>query len=221
MSFASCLLAQAPVSPGTLDYSRLCLHPCGASQTPQGLEGTVLGGMVGDSGRRPPAEEPVLFVGLNHFPFSCFSTKVLQSRGFPPWHPKQRKPMERLALTWLLPAAAAVDPHSPLHPPGSSQYRGCPGPRAGVPALHSSEMPHFLLFSSSFWHDSHAGLGPGSPEEPQHMDTSQGREVRAEGHRSPTMELSGEERKSKEHLCCNSGERGGDFQMWIISSCWE
>lgn len=117
VSFASCMLAPAPVSPGTLDYSRLCLHPCGASQTLWGLEGAVLGGMLGDSGHSPQDNE--CFVGFDHFPFSCFSTKVFQSCGIPLWHPKQRKPMERLVLTWLLSAAAAVDSLLPPDPPGT------------------------------------------------------------------------------------------------------
>nr|XP_041575728.1 zinc finger protein 618 isoform X8 [Taeniopygia guttata] len=48
--------------------------------------------------------------------------------------------------------------------------------------------------------DSRTDLRPGSLEEPQHMDSSEGREVRADRHRSP-VELSGEQRKSKGHLC--------------------
>lgn len=111
--------------------------------------GAVLGGMVGDSGCRAPAEEPVLFVGLNHFPFSCFSTKVLQSWGIPPWHPKQRKPLERLALTWLLPAAAAVEPPLPPHPPGPPTVPQMPWPqgRGSCPAqLRDATFPALLFF---------------------------------------------------------------------------
>lgn len=157
--------------------------PCG------GWKGLYWVGWLGTSGHSPQDKE--LFVGFDHSPFSCFSTKVFQSCGIPIWHPKQRKPMERLALSWLL-FAAAVDPLLPPDPPGTPEFPGCPTPGVGVPALHSPEVPHFLLFSSFFWQDSRAELRPGALEEPQHMDTCQGREA----HR-PHHELSGEERRGK------------------------
>lgn len=146
--------------------------------------------------------------------FGPFSSQLLFHRSFNPVRSPSGIPSRGSQWRgWLSPGSCQLQllwiPHSPLHPPGPPRYPGCPSPGVGVPALHSSEVPHFLFFSSFFWQDSRTDLRPGSLEEPQHMDSSEGREVRADRHRSP-MELSGEERKSKGHLCCKWGGRGED-----------
>lgn len=83
---------------------------------------------------------------------------------------------------------AAADPallpvHRPVPPCGTTRSPCLVG---GVfLTLHSSEMQYFLYFSSFFLLASRAGLGPGSFEELQHTNISQGRGVRAERQRSP------------------------------------
>lgn len=84
-------------------------------------------------------------------------------------------------------------------------------------ALHSSEMWYFLFFSSFFLLASCAGLGPGSFEELQHMNISQGRGVRVERQRSPPWSYL--ERRGKENgTWVLNQEKGGETVqlMWII-----
>lgn len=192
-SFASCLLAPAPVCLGTLDYSRLCLHPRGASQIPWGLEGTVLGGMVGDSGHSPPAEE--LFVGLDHFPFSCFPTSV--------------------SILWDAPMASQAQEAngkvgSHLAPVSCNCFRSPPAP-TWTPTVPQVSQPwgggscpaqlrvatFFLLSSGKI-----------------HMLTSDQGHLKIHGTwtllKARKCTMAGEERKSKGHLCCNLEERRGD-----------
>lgn len=118
VSFASCLLAPAPVSLGTLDYSRLCLHSMWSIPNPVGgWKGLYWVRWLGTVATE-------LFVGLNHFPFSCFSTSL--SILWDPPLASQAEEANGEVGSHQAPVSCSRSPTPPLHPPGPPWYPRCP-----------------------------------------------------------------------------------------------
>lgn len=91
-------------------------------------------GWLGTTGHSPQDKE--LFVGFDHFSFSCFSTKVFQSCGIPSGIPS-REVGSHLAPVSCSCCGSPTPPLTHLEPHST--------PGVGVPALHSSEVPVPLL----------------------------------------------------------------------------
>lgn len=190
-------------------------HLFGAAQTPRWMKADA----AKQDGWWQWLQSPSRRAGADVCGFGPFLFHLLFHRslaspvGSPFGHPKQRKPTEWLAVS-LCPVSsrlitAAADPTLLPVPPHGTAWSPCLV--CGVfLTLQSSEMQYFLFCSSFFLLASHAGLRPGSFEELQHINISQGGGVRAKRQRSPPWSYL--ERRGKENGTCivNQRERGRD-----------